>query len=417
MLTPETAATDVVGVGVGGAEMPAAVADTAAARARVLGFPAATDIDYRHTGGLLAGLVNHLGDPEVPGRWPVHLLDWEREVIATSLRWFGGEPDSCWGYVTAGGSSEGVLHGMWLGRERFPDPPHVYASTAAHYCVAKAARLLGLPLTRVATDAGGAMRPEQLAAAVKAREGRAVLLVATVGTTMTEAVDDLPALHAALDAAGAVRRHVVVDAALSGPMLALAPNSTDSTGSAGGGLVGVVGGLLGGGVGCGAADAVCFSGHKFLGTPIVCGVTLTRRVHSERVARRVAYIGSRDVTVSGSRSGLSVAQLWWALHRYGPDRLRARAVQARAVAANAVTALCGIGWNAWRHSHACTEVLDPAPPEPITRRWALPVAEGRSHLVCVPGVTDERVTAFVTDLAAADDSVVARRSPTFRQGL
>ena len=364
------------------------------ARGRVLGFPAACDGDvlgYAATAGLLAGLVNHLGDPEVPGRWPVHVLDLEREVIAFAVDLFGGTTDTCWGYVTAGGSSEGVLHGMWLGRERFPDAI-VYTSTAAHYCVTKAAHLLGLPLIRVGTDAGGAMRPDRLAAAATEQPDRAVLLVATLGTTMTEAVDDLPALHTVLDGAvdaGVTRRHVVVDAALSGPGLAVDDGwaaellaAPDPRGRV-------------------LADSVCFSGHKLLGTPLVCGVALSRRAHAARVAHAVDYIGSRDVTVSGSRSGLAAVVLWWALAQLGHDGLRERVRGARGVAARAVEALTAMGWAAWRHPHACTVVLDPAPPEPIARRWALPVADGISHLVCVPGVSDARTAAFLTDLAAA----------------
>ena len=93
--------------------------------------------------------------------------------------------------------------------------------------------------------------------------------------------------------------------------------------------------------------------------------------------------------------------MWWALAQLGHDGLRERVRGARGVAARAVDALTAMGWAAWRHPHACTVGLDPAPPEPIARRWALPVADGISHLVCVPGVSDARTAAFLTDLAAA----------------
>jgi histidine decarboxylase len=378
-------------------------ARTAQARERVLGFPAATDIDYRgQTRGLLAGLVNNLGDPEATsGRWPVHLLDLEREVIAAALDLFGGDPAWCWGYVTAGGSTEGVLHGLWLGRRRFlPDGAHVYASTAAHYCVDKAADLLGLPLTRVESDAAGRIRPDRLAAAAAAHCDRAALVVATVGTTMTEAVDDVGGIHRALDEAQVSRRHVVVDAALSGPMLAV------GDGAGGPWDAEWVAALLAEPAATRNrrtrvdADAVCFSGHKFLGVPLVCGVALARREHVGWGGPAVELIAARDVTVAGSRSGLPVALLWWALHDLGRDGLRERACGARGVAARTVEALKRIGWPAWRHDHACTVVIEP-PPEPLAQRWALPVVDGISHLVCVPGVTDAKIARFVGELAAA----------------
>ena len=387
--------------GVLAARLDQAVVRTAEARARLLGFPAATDLDFTPTAGLLAGLVNNLGDPETrTGRWPVHVQDLEREVIAACLDLFGGSPGTCWGYVTAGGSTGGVLHGLWLGRERFPEGARVYASTAAHYCVAKAAGLLGLPLTWVDTDPVGRMRPDRLGAATAAHRDRAALVVATVGTTMTEAVDDLPAVHAALDAAGIIDRHVVVDAALSGPMLAVPdPTAASSMGNQVGVLLAGLADTRGGPT-RGYADTVCISGHKFLGTPLVCGIALSRRAHLASIEQVVDLIGARDVTIAGSRSGLAVAQLWWVLHHLGRDGLRARARQARAVAARAVTALAALGWRAWRHDHACTVVIDP-PPEPIAARWALPVVDGVSHVVCVPGVSDARIDRFVAELAVA----------------
>ncbi len=372
---------------------------TARARGRVLGFPAATDIDYRHTTDLMAGLVNNLGDPEATsGRWPVHVRDMERQVIETCLGLFGGTLAGCWGYVTAGGSSEGVLHGLWLGRRRFPGPVHVYASAAAHYCVDKAADLLGLPLTRVETDRSGQMRPDRLARAAAAHRDRAAIVVATIGTTMTEALDDIAALHAALDDVRLARRHLVVDAALSGPMLAVddgpaAPAPWVATLLADRGDTNSRGTRL-------DADSVCFSGHKFLGLPLVCGVSLARREHIARFGQNVELIAARDVTVSGSRSGLPIAMLWWVLQHLGRSGLRERARDARAVAARAAAALTGIGWRASRLEHACTVVIDP-PPDHLAERWALPVVDGVAHLVCVPGVTDANVARFVAELAAA----------------
>ena len=389
--------------------MAAVTARTLAVADRVLGFPAATDIAFTPTSGLSAVLVNQLGDPEQAGRWPVHVKDLEREVIASASELFGGDPGRWWGYVTTG-SSEGVLYGLWLGRERFPAGATVFASTAAHNCVRKAAAILGLPLAAVDTDRGGRIRLDRLAAAVTdaaaAHPGGAVLVVATVGTTMTEAVDDVAGIHGVLDEAGITRRHVVVDGALSGPVLALdggpmagllaepSPQHRVHRDGDGDGESG------GAGSGAGArADVVVFSGHKFFGTTVPCGVVLAGREQVDRVGRGVELLGARDVTVAGSRSGLAVAQLWWALHGYGPDGHRLRAGRARAVAVRAVEQLAGIGWAAWRHPHAVTVVIDP-PPDELARRWALPVADGLSHLVCVPGVTDSMVDQFVAELAA-----------------
>ena len=47
------------------------------------------------------------------------------------------------------------------------------------------------------------------------------------------------------------------------------------------------------------ADSIAISGHKFLGSPIPCGIVLARRAHVDRIGHSVAYIGSVDTTISG----------------------------------------------------------------------------------------------------------------------
>lgn len=359
------------------------------ARARSIGYPGATDMDFADLGVLHERLVNNVGDPESDGRWRGHSKDVEREVIAAFAGLFGGSPDRTWGYVSAGGSSEGVLHGVWLGRERLPGA-RVYHSRAAHYCVPKAAHLLGLEASVVGVDDGGQILydgPDSLAAALHPHRDRPALVVATAGTTMTEAVDDVASIHEVLDAAGVPDRHIVIDAALSGPALALDGGPTAR--------------LLAehGGWGRADADAVCFSSHKSLGTPHVSGVVLTRREHTTRVLRAVDYLGGTDATISGSRSGQAPVELWHVLATLGPDGLRQRAHAARAVAEHTVTHLTDLGWPAWRHPHAWTVVLA-QPPADLAERWQLATSSGRSHIVCAPGITTALIDKFVAELAA-----------------
>ena len=68
----------------------------------------------------------------------------------------------------------------------------MFASTAAHYSVAKNADLLGMRLHLIPADDRGEIRYDLLHAAVTAHGRRGAVVVATVGTTMTEAVDDVP---------------------------------------------------------------------------------------------------------------------------------------------------------------------------------------------------------------------------------
>ena len=368
--------------------------DLARARHHNIGFPVAVDVSFTELLPFQSAFSNNIGDPESEGRWPCHTKQVERDVIAAFTALFGGTTRDSWGYVTGGGSTEGVLHGMWLGVERFPTA-RAYFTSSAHYCVPKAARLLRTPVTVIPTDSGGEMRYDALASAVGDHPGVPALVVATLGTTMTEALDDIAAIHAALDDAGAVNRFVVVDAALSGPGLALdggpaanllaEPDRRAHTG----------------------ADHLCFSSHKSFATPHVAGVALTHRAHVEHLARRVDYLAGTDTTISGSRSGHAPLELAHVLATFGLDGLRARSDAARRVAEHAVTQLGAAGWGAWRHPHAWTVVLNPAPPDPVAERWSLPVSDGVAHIVCAPGIGTDLIDEFITDLTTTAPPLAA----------
>lgn len=303
-----------------------------------IGFPAATDIDFSAIASLSPGTLNNIGDPTIPGLERRNVKDLEWEVVQILAELFRAPPEDRWGCVTSGGT-EGNLYGLYLARTRFPDGV-VYFAETAHYSVAKAAHLLGLDAVPVPADERGALDYRAFGAAVGERAGRPAIVVATVGTTMTEAVDDVSAIRAALAAIGVGpdRRHVHVDAALAGMPLALMGHHSSCD--------------LGGDV-----DSLSISGHKFLATPEPCGVLITRRSHRNRVARAVSYIGGVDATIAGSRSGHTVLQLWWALRSLGLAAHRRRAERARAVAAHALQRLTEVGWEAWRHEHAFTVVI------------------------------------------------------------
>ncbi|HZG90003.1 MAG TPA: histidine decarboxylase [Pseudonocardia sp.] len=341
-----------------------------------IGFPAATDLDFSAIAPLAPGTLNNIGDPTVPGLEHRNVKDLEREVVAILADLFRAPRDDRWGCVTSGGT-EGNLYGLFLARTQLPNAV-VYFAETAHYSVAKAAHLLNLPAYAVPATDHGELDYGQLSRAVGANPHRPAIVVATVGTTMTEAVDNVAAIRLTLDQAGVPDSYIHVDAALSGMPLALS----------------------GGHVSCdlgGHVDSLTISGHKFLATPEPCGVLLTRRRHRDRVAQAVSYIGGVDATIAGSRSGHTVLQLWWALRNYDMTAHRKRAEDARDVARHTVRRLTAEGWTAWRHPHAFTVVIK-SPSPALIQRWSLATSDGWSHIVCVPGVSTEVIDRFVDDL-------------------
>ncbi|MEV6848854.1 histidine decarboxylase [Actinoplanes sp. NPDC051411] len=342
-----------------------------------IGFPAATDIDYRPLWPLLGQLLNNVGDPQTDPLHPQHTHDLEREVLDFLAGLFRA-PAGWSGYVTAGGT-EGNLYGLWLARTKLPNAI-TYYSTATHYSVPKACRLLGLPTVEVGILESGEINYADLVHQARRYRGRPAIVVANIGTTMTEAVDDVSTIHTALDAAGITHRYIHSDAALAGiPLSSVAQRPGFDLAD--------------------GADSISVSGHKFLGTPLVCGVVIARR-GIEELAPHVPYLDSRDTTISGSRSGLATAMLWYALQTLGPTGLARRAGHARALANYAHRKLQASDWPAWRNPYALTVMLR-RPPTDVAQRWPLPTQGDWSHLICMPGVTATQIDHLARDLTAS----------------
>jgi histidine decarboxylase len=339
-----------------------------------IGFPGAVDFDYTELLPFLGDLLNNVGDPFVDGTGGAHTKQFEREVVEFFADLFRAPPHDRWGYVTSGGT-EGNEFGLYLGRSRHPDGL-AYYSEAAHYSIPKVLDRLRMPAIRVRATATGEMSYVDLRAQVDRHRDRPAIVVATIGTTMTEAVDDVGRVRTALHDAAARDAYVHADAALAGiPLALLEPGGRPAFDLADG------------------ADSIAVSGHKFVGVPFPCGVVLTRRSTRARVGRPVDYIGGLDATIAGSRSGHAPLFLWYAIRQYGRPGLHRRAEESRALAGYAVTRLTAVGVPAWRHPHAFTVVL-PTPPPAVTDQWSLATADGISHLVCMPGTHRHQIDAF-----------------------
>ncbi|WP_426505674.1 pyridoxal-dependent decarboxylase [Dactylosporangium sp. McL0621] len=355
-----------------------------------LGFPGATDLpDMSPLAPFERLLLNNVGHPFAPGgAYRMHTKHLEHEVVGFLADLFDAPLDNRHGYVTTG-STESTHWALWQARLMLPGAA-VYCSSAAHYSVAKAAELLRLRLRVVPADERGEMRYDLLHAAVvrdgRRQRGTGAIVVASIGTTMTEAVDDVARIGAVLDAAGVAEamRWIHADAALAGVPLALdepvgRPAFTFADG----------------------AHSVAVSGHKFLATPFPCGVVVAL---ADRHTGRgdITYTAAPDSTITGSRSGHAPLWLWYLLRHWGPAGLRARADAARTLARHTEQQLRGIGWPAWRAQPRAFTVVFPRPPQPLLDRWPLATDErGNAHAVLMPGVPRERVDRFVADLREA----------------
>jgi histidine decarboxylase len=166
-----------------------------------LGFPGATDIDFRPILPVLGLPVIQLGDPRRAGADTRNVDDLERQVLDRMLGIFKAPP-GWWGYVGSG-STAAIRHAVTTAVRQFGEVPVLYSSSGAHTCVGKIAAELRLPHIVVRASRDGSIDPAGLRAL--ADPDRPAVLLATAGTTTTEAVDDLTACRAALRSAGVTR--------------------------------------------------------------------------------------------------------------------------------------------------------------------------------------------------------------------
>jgi len=344
-----------------------------------IGFPVAFDFDYSALTPFLSFSLNNAGDPFMPMTYLLNSHEFEQEVVAFFARMARAPEDKWWGYVT-NGSTEGNLYGLYLARELLPQGI-VYFSQDSHYSVGKNLHFLNMRHIMIRTQGNGEIDYEDLRETLRIRRDAPPIIFANIGTTMKEARDDIGVIRGILDELAIESRYIHCDAALCGGYancLEPRPSWDFEDG----------------------ADSIAISGHKFIGAPIPCGIALARRGHVDRIGHSVAYIGSVDTTISGSRNGFTPLLLWYAIHSLGLEGMRRRLKDSLEVAAYAEQRFKAIGIEAWRNPQALTVVF-PQPPEAVCQKWQLATASGFSHIICMPHVRRDQIDRLIGDIERA----------------
>ena len=342
-----------------------------------VGYPCSQDYDYPEIAPFLRYALNNVGDPFGESIYRENTFAFEREVVAFFQRHLRAPEGETWGYVAAGGT-EGNLYGLYLARELYPDGV-VYYSEHTHYSAAKIVRVLGARSIMIRGRADGEIDYDDLYETLKLHRDVPPIVFANIGTTMHGAVDNLPKIRAMLQDLAIVRAYIHADAALSGMILPWVEDPQPFGFDAG-------------------IDSIAVSGHKFIGSPMPCGVALARRRHVDRVARSVEYVGCMDTTIAGSRNALAPLILWCAIQRWTEAGLRRRVTESLATADYAVEQFARKGIEAWKHPNSVTVVF-PRPSEDVIRRWQVAPQRGIAHIITMPHVTRSMVDRLVCDVA------------------
>lgn len=344
-----------------------------------LGYPVSKDFDFSELMPFLQYPLNNLGDPFVDSTYAVDSREMEKEVVQFFAEMFRAKKDDWWGYVTNGGS-EGNLYGLYLARELYPKAM-VYYSETTHYSVHKNLHLLNMSSIVIRAQENGEIDYDDLRDTIQMNRHMPVIILANIGTTMTEARDDVKQIKKILKDLAVKNHYIHADGALSGSYSAfIEPRPAFDFAD--------------------GVDSIAVSGHKFMGSPMPCGVVVAKKSNRDRIARSVAYIGSMDTTITGSRNGHSPLFLWYTITKLGIEGLKARALHSLDVAAYLESKLKDLAIAAWRNPNTITVVF-PEPAEAIRKKWQLASEQGMSHIICMPNVTKVQIDEVVAAIAAS----------------
>lgn len=347
-----------------------------------VGYPCRGDLDYGELVDFLRYPINNVGDPFAPSSYHLHTRELEREVLAWFAELTHVPPDDYWGYVTNGGT-EGNIYGLFLARELFPTGM-VYYAEDTHYSVSKNLRVLNMRHIMIKGQPNGEIDYEDLYETLRIHRDVPPIIFANIGTTMTEAVDDVQRIRGMLQDLAIHESYIHCDAALCGMTLPFIEGAPVYDFRAG-------------------IDSISISGHKFIGSPIPCGIVLAQKRYVERIARSIEYVGTLDTTLTGSRNGITPLFLWYAIRRAGAEGFRRQVAECLQKAEYAVERLREIGLAAWRNPFAITAVF-PRPPAEVLEKWQIAVQGDRAHIITLQSTTHRQIDELVADIAAAGKS-------------
>eukprot|EP00593_Proboscia_inermis_P006575 CAMPEP_0171322086 /NCGR_PEP_ID=MMETSP0816-20121228/114740_1 /TAXON_ID=420281 /ORGANISM="Proboscia inermis, Strain CCAP1064/1" /LENGTH=354 /DNA_ID=CAMNT_0011820475 /DNA_START=138 /DNA_END=1201 /DNA_ORIENTATION=+ len=287
--------------------------------------------------------------------------------------------DEYWGYVTTCGT-EGNLHGMLLARECHPDGI-LYSSKETHYSIFKAAKYYRMDAKSIPTLPMGEIDYDLLEAEIAKNTDRSVIINVNIGTTVKGAVDNLDRILRILDRLRIPREkfYIHCDGALFAmmmPFLDHAPSVTFEK----------------------PIDSIAVSGHKMLGCPMPCGVTISRKEHVKNVEERIDYLNSVDTTIMGSRNGQTALYLWYSLRKKGIEGIKQDVVHCMETARYLRDEISNLGLACRVNDLSSTVVLERPTDETFVKRWQLACEEDIAHVVVMPNITRDKIDQFVLEL-------------------
>ncbi|MBD2729900.1 histidine decarboxylase [Nostoc sp. FACHB-892] len=339
------------------------------------GYPYNLNCDYSLIAKFFNHLLNNAGDPYMEPDFGLHSRKFEQEVLSFFAHLYKIPEDQFWGYVTAGGT-EGNLYGMFLAREIYPNGI-LYSSQDSHYSIPKAAKLFRIQHNAVNSQINGEINYEHFEQLISENRSYPAIINLNIGTTVKGAIDNLDKVIAILERNQIKDYYIHCDAALSGlilPFLDGAPQVSFEK----------------------SIDSIAISG-KFIGSPLPCGVVLTKKKWVEKVETEIEYIGSKDTTILGSRNGHAPLILWYAVQTRGYDGLAREAKTCINNAQYLFQQLQIREYPCMLNSFSNTVVFQ-KPSQRLIKKWQLAVYEDWAHIIVMQNINRKKIDIFINEL-------------------
>ncbi|MEH2162888.1 MAG: histidine decarboxylase [Nostoc sp.] len=339
------------------------------------GYPYNLNCDYSPLGKFFNHLLNNAGDPYIEPDFGLHSRKFEQEVLSFFAHLYKIAENQFWGYVTAGGT-EGNLYGIFLAREIYPNGI-LYSSQDSHYSIPKAAKLFRIQHNLVNSQINGEIDYDHFEQLLSENRSYPAIINLNIGTTVKGAIDNLDKVLEILERNQIKDYYIHCDAALSGlilPFLDGAPQVNFQK----------------------PIDSIAISA-KFIGSPLPCGVVLTKKKWVEKVETEIEYIGSKDTTILGSRNGHTPLILWYAIQTRGYDRLTIEANICIKNAQYLYQQLQIREYPCMLNSFSNTVVFQ-KPSQKLIKKWQLAVFENWAHIIVMQNIGREKINIFINEL-------------------
>ncbi|WP_191838974.1 hypothetical protein [Catellatospora chokoriensis] len=323
--------------------------------------------------GALWPLTLDGADPADRAAPPAPAAGMESQLLQLAAELFRAPPN-WWGRVMPGTyeATTAALHAASC-----EHPGAMVYCTADTVAVARAVSTAGMPAQLIATLPTGEMDYDDLARRLLTYGHRPAVIVANVGSTTSESVDDVTRIALLCRDLNVTRRWIHAHAPLSGLTLATLPTRARPGFDFADG-----------------ADSIAIGGQEFLGTPMGSAILLAAPgdAHGSRTDESWAL-----AFLPRSRHAHATVALWYMLRSLGLPGLRQIVETALDNARYAAASLNASGWPAWRHNHAVTVVMS-TPAARVRHVWELAAVPGTSHLICTPALSRRDIDDVIAQL-------------------